>query len=65
MFGKDVNYGGFDGMRELSRLAPDPAGGQAAFERSSVFLDGGIVLPTASGLPLAVSVNGTYNVEFR
>ena len=28
--------------------------------RTSVFLDGGIVLPTAAGVPLSLAVNGTY-----
>ena len=71
MFGKDVGYGGFDGLQEMAGLLPAWSGNgggerqQEGFQRSSVFLDGGIVLPTASGLALDVAVNGTYNVEFR
>ena len=33
--------------------------------RTSVFLDGGIVLPTCAGLPLSVAVNGTYAASLR
>ncbi len=70
MFDKDVRYGGFDGLEQLRRSlgALGAAGediGDVRFSRSSVFLDGGIVLPTAAGLPLTVAVNGTYNVELK
>ena len=33
--------------------------------KSSVFLDGGIVLPTSGGLPLTLSVNGSYSASLK
>jgi len=62
VFGRDVNYGSFRGLSELAGAAPSA---EVDFARSSVFLDGGITLPTSSGLPLDVAVNGSYNVAFR
>jgi hypothetical protein len=33
--------------------------------RSSVFLDGKVVLPTVAGTPLSVAANGTSTVSFK
>ncbi len=62
LFGKDVHYGGFDGLGQLAAGAIDASAG-VDLARSSVFLDGGIVLPTAAGIPLSVAVNGTYSAR--
>jgi hypothetical protein len=40
-------------------------GSDIDFRRSSIFLDGSIVVPTASGLPLKLSVNGTSTVGLK
>lgn len=36
-----------------------------SFGHSSVFLDGDVLVPTVSGFPLSLSVNGSYNNHFK
>ena len=70
MFGRDLKYNSFNGLGELADVFPlagmlldgakNPFNGQDInYSKSSIFLDGNIVVPTASGLPLILSVNGT------
>jgi len=64
-FGKDVRYASFRGLDALTSRASFWPGQPIEFSRSSLFLDGAIVLPTAAGLPLRLSVNGTSAVTLR
>lgn len=73
MFGKDIAYDSFNGFYDLAQrfmalpksVASDGDGFnyQIDVAKSSIFLDGGIVLPTAAGLPLGLNVNGTYSLS--
>ncbi len=71
MFGKDIAYDSFNGYDELLRRflkVPnifDSSSEAIDVAKSSIFLDGGIVLPTAAGLPLGLNVNGTYSLSFK
>ena len=75
MFGRDLHYSSFNGLNDLmSNLAsvwPMSLFGQGVFdnnqnlnyERSTIFLDGKIEIPTVAGLPLNLAVNGTSSVS--
>jgi hypothetical protein len=78
MFGRDTYYQSFNGMPELLQkaafLAPaklfgynlnDAGLNDIDFSRSSMFLDGSIVVPTVSGLPLNLAVNGTSTLKLK
>ncbi len=73
-FGKDIHYSSFHGLNELTErisfwpntiLGSSMTGNKIDFSRSSIFLDGSIVLPTVAGLPLKLSVNGTSTVGLK
>jgi hypothetical protein len=78
LFGRDTYYQSFNGMPELLQkaafLAPakifgyninDDGLNNIDFSRSSIFLDGSIVVPTIAGLPLNLAVNGTSTVRLK
>jgi hypothetical protein len=78
MFGRDTYYQSFNGMAQLLKkvafLVPakifgynldDDGLNDINFSRSSIFLDGSIVVPTVAGLPLNLAVNGTSTVQLK
>ncbi len=69
MFGKDFYYSSFNGVNDLMRDASSFFGlgtnNNIDFARSSIFLDGKIIVPTASGLPLDLVVNGTSTINLK
>ncbi len=77
MFGKELYYSSFNGINDLASDAsafwPTSLFGIGNsnnnngidFSRSSIFLDGKIVVPTAAGLPLDLAVNGTSTVSLK
>ena len=70
MFGRDLHYASFDGLNSLlTKVSPVSLFGSSSpdldFSRSSIFLDGKIVVPTLAGLPLDLDVNGTSAVSLK
>ena len=70
MFGRDLHYASFEGLDNLmSTFTPASLFGSSAsdldFSRSSIFLDGKIVVPTLAGLPLDLDVNGTSAISLK
>ena len=72
LFGKDILYDSFRGMHGLiQRLTAIPKmffgnpTNEVNISKSSIFLDGGITIPTSTGLPLSISVNGTYSAALK
>ena len=70
MFGRDLHYASFDGLDGLlTKVSPVSLFGSGSpdldFSRSSIFLDGKIVVPTLAGLPLDLDVNGTSAVSLK
>ena len=75
MFGRDMHYSSFNGLDgligNLASFWPSSLLGQGIFnnnqnityERSTIFLDGKIEVPTVVGLPLNLAVNGTSSVS--
>ena len=66
-FGRDLYYSSFDGLPSLvnhfTDLWPMSLMRGVDYQRSTIFLDGKIVLPTVAGLPLSLLVNGTSTVS--
>jgi hypothetical protein len=70
MFGRDQHYSSFNGLNDLARAFwPSPFFGANSkdvdFTRSTIFLDGKIVVPTVAGLPLDLAVNGTSTISLK
>merc|ERR1711982_184189 len=70
MFGRDLHYASFEGLDNLlASVTPlsffRSSSPNLDFSRSSIFLDGKIVVPTLAGLPLDLDVNGTSAVSLK
>ena len=70
MFGRDLHYASFEGLDNLlASVTPVSLFSSNSpnfdFSRSSIFLDGKIVVPTLAGFPLDLDVNGTSAVSLK
>ena len=73
-FGKDVRFESFSGIpRKLSKVFKNPMNilGLALenrrynYEKSTLFLDGSIIVPTVVGLPLNMTAKGSKSVNMK
>ena len=74
LFGMDIHYNSFQGipalftnmlMKPLDYLGFSFGDNELEFSKSSIFLDGCIVVPTVLGLPLNLTVNGTSHLNVK
>ena len=74
LFGIDIYYNSFKGisslfnnmlMKPLDYLGFSFGENEFEFQKSSIFLDGSIIVPTAMGIPLNLTVNGTSHVNLK
>ena len=73
-FGKDVRFESFSGIPlKLSKVLKNPMNllgltfenNRFNFEKSSLFLDGSIIVPTVAGLPLNMTAKGSRSVNLK
>ena len=73
-FGKDVKFSAFSGIpQSLTNLFRNPlsilgstfGNTDVNFEKSSMFLDGSIIIPTVSGLPMNMTARGSSSVQMK
>ena len=73
-FGKDVKFSSFSGIpQSLTSMFKNPLSflGSALgmtninFEKSSMFLDGAIIVPTVAGLPVNMTARGTSSLQMK
>lgn len=68
-FGRDLHYSSFEGLPNLFSGAWPMSwmmtGSNVDYRRSSIFLDGKIVVPTVAGMPLTLAVNGTSAINLK
>merc|ERR1711892_293819 len=73
-FGKDIRYSSFNGVPStITNLFQNPMNVFALpfedtdfdHERSTMFLDGSIIIPTVAGLPLNMTAKGTSSVHLK
>ena len=68
-FGKDIKFASFSDIpRSLTNIFGNPlAFGKTDvnFEKSSMFLDGSIIIPTVAGLPMNMTARGSSNIQMR
>lgn len=74
IFGNEISYLNFEGMESLlsqnsinfidilMKLASD---NDYEFTQSTMFMDSNVIIPTSSGFPLTLSVNGTATVDLK
>jgi hypothetical protein len=74
LFGIDIYYNSFLGisslfknvvMKPLDYLGFSFGENELEFRKSSIFLDGSIIVPTGLGIPLNLTVNGTSHVNLK
>ena len=74
LFGKDLYYNSFQGLSNLmSNTVMKPMDfigfnlgeNKMNFSKSSMFLDGSIIVPTIVGMPMNLTVNGTNTVNLQ
>ena len=69
LFGKDIDYKSFQGITSLSSIvSPNFVTkylNNLKISKSSIFLDGGISLPTLAGMALKFQVNGSYVMDLK
>ena len=74
MFGKDLYYNSFNGLnsmlnqtllKPLSKFGFEFGVNEIDYSRSNMFLDGCIIVPTLTGMPLNLTVNGTSTVRLE
>ena len=68
-FGKDIKFASFSDIpRSLTNIFRNPLGfgkTDVNFEKSSMFLDGSIIIPTVGGLPLNMTARGSSTIQMR
>ena len=73
-FGKDVKFSSFSGIPQsltsmfknpLSFLGSSLGRTDVNLEKSSMFLDGAIIIPTVSGLPLNMTARGSSSIQMK
>ena len=73
-FGKDIKYTSFTGIpRQLSKIFKNPLNlfgltfedSNLNFEKSSLFLDGSIIIPTVGGLPVNMTALGSSSIQMK
>ena len=73
-FGKDIRYVPFTGIpRQLNKIIQNPLSffgltfedTNLNFEKSTMFLDGSIIIPTVGGLPLNMTAMGSSSVQLK
>ena len=74
LFGKDLYYNSFNGlssfmsntiMKPLDYIGLNRGENSLNFSKSAMFLDGSIIIPTLTGMPMNLTVNGTSSVKLR
>ena len=73
-FGKDIRYSSFNGVPStITKLFQNPMNifglsyedTDFDHEKSTMFLDGSIIIPTVSGLPLNMTAKGTSSMQLK
>ena len=73
-FGKDIKFISFSGIpRKLEKIFKNPFNlfaltfedTNANYEKSSMFLDGSIIVPTVTGFPLNMTAKGTKSIQLK
>ena len=73
-FGRDVRFESFSGIpKKLAKVLKNPMNllgltlenKRSNFEKSTLFLDGSIIVPTVAGLPLNMTAKGSKSVNLK